>query len=204
MSMYDIDTTPIEGMQIITPKEEGASRDFLFTLNTPSLYQAMGIDEEFAQHSLAKYARGVMRGLYLQRQDSAGVLLAVTTGRVLAVGVDMRPESRTFGASHSVELTAENERMFYIPPYFAHGFMTLEQNTEVVCNYTREYDPACESSIIWDDEILSIDWQFERFDIDKKRLSMLPKDKRAPSFRSYNQNTLWPNRPKKSRYAISK
>ena len=144
-----------------------------------------------------------MRGLYLQRQNSAGVLITVRSGGVLAVGVDLRPESRTFGASHSAELTAENERIFYIPPYFAHGFLTLEPSTEVVCSYTREYDPAEESAIIWDDEILAIDWQFERFDVDPKRLSILPRDKKAPSFRSYHQATLWVNRPKKSRYAIS-
>lgn len=199
---YSIQQIPIEGMMVITPEVEGQSRSFLCELDTQDEFALMGIEESFVQQNIEKFARGVIKGLHFQRKDSQGTLIAVTSGRALCVGTDLRPESKTFGASHAVELTDENERVFYIPPYFAHGFLTLEPNTEVVCKYTKEYDPAEVSSIIWDDEILAIDWQFERFDIDAKRLNISQRDKKAPSFRSYNQNTLWINRPKKSKYAI--
>ncbi len=189
---------------VLSPEVEGESRDYLFDMDVLSEQIAtLGVEEGFVQHETEKLARGVIRGLYFQRKDSQGTLVAVESGRVLAVCVDLRPESKTFGASHSVELTVENEKMLYIPPYFAHGFLTLEQNSVVVRNFTKEYDPAADSTIIWDDEILAINWQFERFEIDEKRLNISHKDKKAPSFRSYNQNTLWLNRPKKSKYSIS-
>ncbi|MFI3302161.1 MAG: dTDP-4-dehydrorhamnose 3,5-epimerase [Rikenellaceae bacterium] len=203
MAKYEIKPTPMEGALVIAPEAEGESRDYLFDLEAGAAeYEAMGIPEEITHHTAETFARGVIRGLHFQRKDSCGVLLAVTSGRALAVATDLRPESKTFGASHAVELTTENERMLYVPPYFAYGFLTLEQKTEVVANFTGEYDSSTVSSIIWDDEILAIDWQFERFDIDQKRLNISQKDKKAPSFRSYNQNTLWVNRPKKSKYAI--
>ncbi len=203
MSKYDIQRPPIEGLQVITPEVEGCSREHLFDLTMQDEYKAMELDAEFTQHTLTRYNRGVIQGLHFQRSNSAGVFIAVKSGGVLAVGVDLRPECKTFGAAHAVELTADNERMFYIPPYFAHGFMTLEHNTEVVCNYTESYDASAQSAIIWDDEILAINWQFERFDIDEKRLNISQKDRKAPCFRSYHQNTLWINRPKKSKYAMS-
>ncbi len=203
MSKYEIRTTPIEGPLVIAPEVEGEARDFLFDLeNSAEEYKLMEIPEELTHHTNERFARGVIKGLHFQRKDSRGVLISAAAGRLLAVAVDLRPESKTFGASHSVELTTENERMLYVPPYFAHGFLTLEHNTEVVCNYTGEYDPATISPIVWDDEILAINWQFERFDIDERRLNISPKDKKAPSFRSYNQNLLWVNRPKKSKYAV--
>ncbi len=199
---YQIQEIPIEGMKVITPEVEGDSRNFLSDLDTQDEFSLMALDEEFVQQNVEKLPRGVLRGLHFQRENSQGTLLAVTSGRALCVGTDLRPESKSFGASHAVELTVENERLFYIPPYFAHGFLTLEPNTEVVMLYTQEYDAAQVSTMIWDDEILAIDWQFERFEIDAKRLNISQRDKKAPSFRSYNQNSLWINRPKKSKYAI--
>lgn len=194
----------MEGALVITPNSEGESRDFLFDLEGGAQeYKLMGIEEEFVQHNSEVFARGVIKGLHFQRENTPGMIVAVTSGRALCVATDLRPECNTFGASHAVEITDENERLFYIPPYFSFGFMTLEPKTEVVCNYTREYDPASQSTIIWDDEILAIDWQFERYDIDKKWLKISPKDKKAPAFRAYNQNSLWINRPKKSKYAMS-
>ncbi len=194
--------TPIEGLQIVTPTKLGESRDYLTDLSQEDVYEMIAPETKFVDHNCESYARGVVRGLHFQREGSYAKLISVTKGRVLDVAVDLRPESRTFGAAHSVELNAENESMFYIPPYFAHGFLTLEPNTEVVFNCGGEHVAADESTILWDDEILAIDWQFERYDIDRKWLSISPRDKKSPSFRSYNQNTLWIARPKKSKYSL--
>ncbi len=205
MPKFETQETPIEGVVILSPEVEGESREYIFDMDLLAevLKDSSDVEVEFTEHTSEKLARGVIRGLYFQRKNSRGTLVTVESGRALAVCVDMRPESITFGASHSVELTTENERMIYIPPYFAHGFLTLEPHTTVIRNFTNESDPATESTIIWDDEILAINWQFERFEIDEKRLNILQKDKKAPSFRSYNQNTLWINRPKKSKYSMS-
>ncbi len=198
-------TSSIEGPIIIRPTSLGGSREWLTQLEgSAEIYASMGLEEEFTQHTSEKMARGVVRGLYFQRKDSAPKIMGVTSGRALCVVVDLRPESKTFGAANSVELSLESETLLYVPPYFACGCLTLEPATVVVCNSTDNYCPSEESGIIYDDEILSINWQFERYEIDEKRLNMTQRDKRWPSFRSYNQNTLWINRPKKSKYALAR
>ncbi len=196
---------PMDGVLVIRPAVTGGSRDYLFDFGSEgsiSEFAQMGITECFADHTEERYSRGVLRGLYFHQSAPTGTLLAAKSGRILAVAIDMRPESKSFGAAFSAELNDENEAMLYIPPYFAHGFMTLEAGTEVVCNYGSEYIEKDMSVIIYDDEILAIDWQFERYDIDQKYLNMTQRDKRAKSFRMYNINTLFPNRPKRSKYAI--
>ncbi len=204
MSMFSVKQTPIEDLLVITPTVEGGDREYLENMDDQEILNQMGIpDVEFVECSVEKFARGVIRGLHFQRKDSYAKLISVVSGRILDVAVDLRPESKTFGAAHSVELNADNGSLFYIPPYFAHGFLTLEANTEVVCNFAGEHDVVEESGIIWDDEILAIDWQFERYDIDPKWLNISGRDKNRPSFRSYNQNTLWINRPKPSKYALA-
>ncbi len=205
MSQFTTKTTPIpEGPIIIRPTEYGLSRDYLSETEPQGILELLDSPIPFAHHYKERYARGVVRGLHFQSKDSYAKLIAVTSGRILDIAIDLRPESKTFGAAHSVELSAENETMFYIPPYFAHGFLTLEANTEVVFNCTAPHNPALESGIIFDDEILAINYQFERYDIDEKRLSLTQRDRKLPCFRSYNPNALWINRPKKSKYALNK
>lgn len=205
MSKFIVKSTPtIEESLIIKPFELGHSREWLYNLEDQDVYAEMGLEENFVQHSSEKMARGVLRGLYFQRKDSYSRIIAVTAGRALCVVVDLRPESKTFGAANSVELSAENETIIYVPPYFAYGVLTLEAGTEVVCNGSGERDEATECGIIYDDEIISINWQYERYQIDERRLNMSQRDKKFPSFRSYNKNTIWINRPKKSKYALSR
>ncbi len=196
---------PMDGLLVIRPAELGGSRDYLMAADSDESvaeFAQMGIEERFVERFEERYARGVIRGLHFHRANPYGKLIAVTAGRILSVAVDMRPESKSFGAAYSVELSAENEAMFYVPAYYAHGFMTLEAGTEVLCNFGGEHDEAEESVIIYNDEILAIDWQFERYEIDEKYLNMTQRDKRAKSFRMYNVHDLWPNRPKRSKYAI--
>ncbi len=200
---YRIKESPIEGLNIISPTRLGEGRGFLEDMDSEE-YALMGITDEVMDHSVERFARGVLRGLYFPDKVAQGRLFAVTYGRALVVAVDLRPESKTFGASHAVELNGDNEAMIYIPPYFGYGFLTLERDTEVVCNATLLAQDEVEmSGIVWDDEILLIDWQFERYDIDSKYLNISQRDKRFPCFRIYNPNNLWPNRPKKSKYARS-
>ncbi len=204
MSKFIIKEMPFEGPKIITPATEGESRAYIADLDLEESYEAMGIETQFAYHTSEKFPRGVLRGLHFQRRSPQGRFVAVTSGSILFVVVDLRPESKEFGASHAVELSAENQQMVYVPEYFAHGFLTLETNTEVVINYTTDHSEDSDARIIWDDEILTIDWRFDRYDIDSKRLNLTPKDRKAPSFRSYNHHDLWPGRIIKKSYALKR
>ncbi|MFR9522947.1 MAG: dTDP-4-dehydrorhamnose 3,5-epimerase family protein [Rikenellaceae bacterium] len=205
MSQFKTKSTPsIEGPMIITPTQSGGSQEWLTDLNDQEPYAQMGLSEKFVDQFSEKLPRGVIRGLHFQRKDSYARLVALTAGRALCVVVDLRPESNSFGAANSVELTAEVQNMIYCPAYFALGYMSLEAGTEVVISCAGERDEKQESTIIYDDEILAINWQFERYEIDERRININQRDKKAPSFRSYNQNTLWINRPKKSKYALSR
>ncbi len=203
MAKFAVKETPLDGVLVIRPDVCGGSRDYLYDLENQEEYKNMGIELDFVEHTIEKFSRGSLRGLYFRSEDPYAKLISVKSGMVLCVAVDLRPENKNFGAAHSVVLTAEEETMFYVPQYFAYGFLVLEPHTEVVINMTEYFDEAQESGIIWDDNILAIDWQFERFDIDKKYLNVTQRDKRFPAFRTYNQHELWPNRPKKSKYAIS-
>lgn len=192
MSQFITKATALEGVMIITPRVEGESREYIFEQDLT----AMGLEESFVQHTQERFARGVLRGLHFQRRDAQARLISVTSGSVYAVAVDLRPESRDYGAAYATELSAVNEASLYIPPYYALGYLTLERDSEVVINYSTPYNPAEESGMIWDDEILMIDWQFDRWEIDQKYLNISQRDKKFPSFRSYNPNSLWINRAK--------
>lgn len=111
---------------------------------------------EFVQDNHSKSSKGVLRGLHFQREHTQGKLVRFTAGAVLDVAVDMRPESGTYGTSHSAELSADNFRMFYIPPRFAHGFLTLENNTEFMYKCTDYYHPESDGGIMWNDQVLAI------------------------------------------------
>ncbi len=204
---FTIKQTQVEDLLVITPEKLGESRSYLLDIESEESVEAirsMGIEESFVHHNSETFARGVLRGLHFQREDSYGRMVGVTSGSILCVAVDLRPDYKSYGAAYSVNLSSENELMLYVPPYFAMGFMTLEPKTEVVFNSALMPDVKRESGIIWDDEVINIDWQFERYDIDEKYLNVSPRDKKSPSFRMYNPNTIWINRPRKGKYALSR
>lgn len=191
MGKLTVTETPIEGLLIIEPAVHGDKRGFFMESYSKRDFAEIGIDVEFVQDNHSKSARGVLRGLHFQRQHTQGKLVRVTSGAVLDVAVDLRPESRTYGASHSVELSAENKRMFWIPERFAHGFLTLENDTEFQYKCTEYYDAESDGGIMWNDPVLCIDWQFERYGIDEKYLNISPKDKKHPGFNQILPHNLW-------------
>ena len=104
-------------------------------------------------------ARHVLRGLHYQIQQAQGKLVRATAGEVLDVVVDICKSSPTFGQSVSVILSAENKRMFWVPPGFAHGFVVLSEAAEFLYKTTDYYAPEHERTILWNDPALGIDWQ---------------------------------------------
>lgn len=191
MSKFKAIQTPIEGLLVIEPTVFGDKRGFFLEAYSERDFLEIGIDAHFVQDNHSKSGRGVLRGLHFQREHTQGKLVRVTAGSVLDVAVDLRPESRTYGASHSIELSADNHRMFYVPPRFAHGFLTLEDNTEFLYKCTDYYHPESDSGIMWNDQVLAIDWQFERYGIDEKHLNISDKDKKHQGFNQIIPSTLW-------------
>jgi dTDP-4-dehydrorhamnose 3,5-epimerase len=174
--------TSIEGLFIVEPTVWGDERGFFIESYSRRDFEAMGITEEFVQDNHSRSSRGVLRGLHFQRRHTQGKLVRVTAGAALDVAVDLRPDSATCGKYEKVLLSAENKRMLYIPPRFAHGFLTLEEGTEFLYKCTDYYDPESDGGVIWNDPQLDIDWEFERWGIDPARLTVSEKDKRHGTF----------------------
>lgn len=152
--------TGIAGLLILEPRVFGDARGFFYeSYNRQVFAAATGLDIDFVQDNHSRSSRGVLRGLHYQLAPHAqGKLVRVVHGAVLDVAVDIRPESPTCGQHVAVELSADNKRMFWIPPGFAHGFLTLSETAEFLYKTTDYYAPAAERCIRWDDPQLAIDW----------------------------------------------
>ncbi|MCQ8184169.1 dTDP-4-dehydrorhamnose 3,5-epimerase [Parvularcula maris] len=145
---------------LVQPKRHGDHRGFFEESFVASRYAEGGIEGPFVQdnHSLSGGV-GTLRGLHFQTEPSPqGKLVRCTRGRILDVAVDIRQGSPTYGQHVSEELSAENGRQLWVPAGFAHGFVTLEPNTEVQYKVTSYYDPEADKGLAWDDPALGIDW----------------------------------------------
>ena len=176
--MVEVRKLSLEGVYEITPKRFGDHRGFFSeTYNALSLAEA-GIDVVFVQdnHSLSRQA-GVLRGLHYQLPPFAqDKLVRVVRGAILDVAVDIRNGSPTFGKWLALEISAQKWNQILVPKGFAHGFLTLADDTEVVYKVTQPYSPGHERSIRFDDPQLAIDWQ-----IQASAISLSDKDRNAPN-----------------------
>ncbi|MEI7841710.1 MAG: dTDP-4-dehydrorhamnose 3,5-epimerase [Gallionellaceae bacterium] len=152
--------TSIPDVLIIEPKVFGDDRGFFYeSFNKRQFAQSTGIQAEFVQDNHSKSARHVLRGLHYQIQQAQGKLVRAVAGEVWDVAVDIRKSSPTFGKSVGLSLSAENKRMLWIPPGFAHGFVVLSETAEFLYKTTDYYAPEFERSILWNDAELAVDWQ---------------------------------------------
>lgn len=152
--------TAIPDLLIIEPKVFGDERGFFYeSFNKKRFAELTGVTAEFVQDNHSKSARYVLRGLHYQIQQAQGKLVRAVAGEVLDVAVDIRKSSPTFGQSVCVNLSAENKRMFWVPPGFAHGFVVLSETAEFLYKTTGFYAPEHERAILWSDPALGIDWQ---------------------------------------------
>lgn len=151
--------TAISEVLVIEPKIFGDDRGFFFeSFNQKAFQEATGLDVVFVQDNHSKSAKNVLRGLHYQVVQPQGKLVRVVRGEVFDVAVDIRKGSKTYGQWVGEILSAENKRQFWIPPGFAHGFLTLSDTAEFLYKTTDYYSPECERTILWNDEALSIDW----------------------------------------------
>jgi dTDP-4-dehydrorhamnose 3,5-epimerase len=152
--------TDIDDVLIIEPKLFGDARGFFMESWSQRTFDAaVGYPVVFVQDNHSRSARGVLRGLHYQLPPHAqGKLVRVTSGAVFDVAVDVRRNSPTCGRWVGAELTAENNRQFWIPPGFAHGFMVLSERADFLYKTTDFHAPACEMAVRWDDPELAIGW----------------------------------------------
>jgi dTDP-4-dehydrorhamnose 3,5-epimerase len=151
---------PISGPLLLTVRRFGDHRGFLMETYSRRDFTAVGVPDEFVQdnHSLSA-AAGTLRGMHFQLPPRAQAkLVRVLRGAILDVVVDLRRSSPTFGRHASVKLTAEGGEQSYVPAGFAHGFCTLEPNTEVAYKVTDHYAPELDRGLAWDDPDLALPW----------------------------------------------
>jgi len=175
-----ITSSDIADCLIIEPQVFGDERGYFFESWNKERFHAHGLDMEFVQDNQSMSMKGVLRGLHFQAPPFAqGKLVRVIQGSVLDVAIDIRKSSPTYGQSVSILLSGDNKKMFWIPEGFAHGFVTLEDNTIFSYRCTEVYNKASEGGVLWNDPDLGIDWG-----VDTPILS--DKDQAAPLFKNFN------------------
>lgn len=151
--------TEIPEVLIIEPKVFSDARGFFYESFNQKLFdEAVGYHVEFVQDNHSRSVQGVLRGLHYQIQQPQGKLVRVMHGAVFDVAVDLRRSSTTFGKWTGVELSAKNNLQLWIPAGFGHGFLVLSETAEFVYKTTDYYAPPYERSILWNDEVLNIQW----------------------------------------------
>ena len=179
--------TGIKKLLIIEPRIFEDSRGFFMESYNYNTFKELGIDNIFVQDNISKSSKGVLRGLHFQKDEYAQAkLVYVLRGAVLDITVDLREDSETFGKYIAVELNEKNKRMLFIPRGFAHGFLTLEDDTEFIYKCDNFYNPKSEVGIIWNDTDLNIDWNLDKYNI-KEELIISEKDKKNITFKEYRR-----------------
>jgi len=175
--MLSVEETAIPAVKIVTPKKFGDHRGFFSETWSRKAFTDAGLDLDFVQDNQSLSASvGTLRGLHFQSPPFAqDKLVRVTRGRILDVAVDIRASSPTFGRHVAVELSAENWRQLLVPVGFAHGFVTLEPDTEVLYKVTAPYAPENDHGLAFDDPALGIDWRLPLSD-----LTLSDKDRKHP------------------------
>ena len=180
--------TGIKDLFIIEPQIFEDSRGFFLESYNYNDFKELGIENLFVQDNHSKSLKGVLRGLHFQKEEySQAKLVRVLKGAVLDIVVDLRKDSETFGKYIAVELNEKNRKMFFIPRNFAHGFLTLEDNTEFFYKCDNFYNPQSEGGIIWNDSDLNINWNLKKYNIDESELIISEKDKKNISFKEYKK-----------------
>jgi dTDP-4-dehydrorhamnose 3,5-epimerase len=152
----------IEGVVLIEPQVFGDGRGFFFeSFNQARLDDALGRNVRFVQDNHSSSAQGVLRGLHYQVRNPQGKLVRVVRGEIFDVAVDLRRDSATFGAWVSHTLSGENKKQMWIPEGFAHGFLVLSEDAEVLYKTTDYWAPQHERCIAWDDDRLGITWPLQ-------------------------------------------
>lgn len=155
----EITESYIKGLFVIKPKVFEDARGYFFESYNNSVFEKAGLNLNFVQDNQSLSQKGVLRGLHFQNPPNAqGKLVRVITGAVYDVAVDIRKGSPTYGKHFGLELTESNKWMMYIPEGFAHGFLTLADNTVFSYKCTNYYNKSAEDCLLWNDPEIGINW----------------------------------------------
>ncbi len=170
--------TKIPDVILIKPKIFQDERGFFLETYKKSDFEKAGIKAEFVQDNHSKSVKGVLRGLHFQKKPFAqGKLVRCIKGKIFDVAVDIRKGSPTFGKWVGYEISEENKYILWIPEGFAHGFLTLSDEAEVIYKVSGgEYSPQHDAGIIWNDPDINIKWPLEQID----EIILSEKDKKLP------------------------
>ena len=154
-----ISETTLKDVLLIEPRVFPDPRGWFMETFNAEVFRAHGLPEAFAQDNHSYSTRGVVRGLHYQLHEPQGKLVRCTKGAIFDVAVDIRRGSPTFGQWFGVELSAENRRMLWVPPRFAHGFSVLSEDADVLYKCTTLWHSPSDRSLLWNDPELAIDWR---------------------------------------------
>lgn len=153
--------TSLKDVVILEPKVFGDERGFFLESYNEATFKSLGLPTRFVQDNHSSSQKGVLRGLHYQLKQPQGKVVRALRGAVFDVALDLRRDSLQFGQWFGLVLSAENKRMLWIPPGFAHGFLVLTETAEVAYKATELYAPAFERSILWSDPAIGVDWPLE-------------------------------------------
>jgi len=154
--------TALPGVLLIEPRVFGDERGFFFeSFNARAFREATGVALDFVQDNHSHSRRGVLRGLHYQIEQAQGKLVRAVTGEVYDVAVDLRRSSPTFGRWEGFALSAQNKRMLWVPPGFAHGFLVTSESADFLYKTTDYYSPQHERCVLWNDPAIGVGWPLE-------------------------------------------
>jgi dTDP-4-dehydrorhamnose 3,5-epimerase len=179
MGNFNFIKCDIDGLYIIEPKVFKDSRGYFMETYHYEDFKAAGLTMNFVQDNQSMSSKGVLRGLHFQKTHPQGKLVRVLSGAVYDVAVDLRKASPTYGRYFGLVLSKENNKMFYVPEGFAHGFLVLSDTAEFIYKCTDFYHPEDESGIMWNDPDIGVDWPIDS----DMQLTFSEKDKKLPSFK---------------------
>ena len=182
---FEFEKQKIEDVILVKPKVFGDNRGFFLESYKKSDFFANGIDVEFNQDNHSKSVKGVLRGLHYQAKPyGQAKLVRCSKGKIYDVAVDIRQNSKTFGQYVKVELSEDNRYMLFIPEGFAHGFVVLSDEAELLYKATGEYNPKADRGVLWCDKDINIDWEIDFEPV------LSEKDKNQPLLKDVNLNEL--------------
>lgn len=182
---FEFEKLELDGLVLVKPKVFGDNRGFFMESYKKSDFVNNGIDVEFVQDNHSKSVKGVLRGLHYQALPKPqSKLIRCTRGRIYDFAVDLRKNSKTFGKWFRVELSEENHYMFFIPAGFAHGFVVLSDEAEILYKTDTEFSAEHDRGLLWCDKDINIDWGIGFAPI------LSEKDKIQPKLTAINKNEL--------------
>lgn len=182
MAQIKVTETKLQGIKIIEPQRFGDNRGWFMEVYQYDTYRQAGINCSFVQDNRSYSKRNVLRGLHFQKKHQQDKLISVLCGKIFDVVVDIRKDSATFGQWLGIELSAENRKQLFIPKGFAHGYIVLSEDAEILYKCSEKYYPDEESGILWNDKDLQIDCQIE----DKEKLILSEKDKKWQTWKEFS------------------